>query len=417
MSFRHSVMSMHALPSCTVVTGSGAGGALGSVTDRCIPEDTADARNDEPRRGVSTVRRRGPRPEDAPFRPFFVAPATRIIGEAVGPDRGPATSRREMKDGTREPAGLPDGMAWRDTPLGPPDTWPERPRTMVGLVLRCPAASCLFWGPDGRMIYNDAWAADLGPLHPQALWAPAVRLSPDLARAHGAALQAAAAGATPEIEGPLLPVMWRSLVDRPSASLSCTPVMGDADAADGLLVQLSLVGGHERHNARSGAPAETVRRNAFMLRLSDALRQVEAPDEVQALGTRMLGEELDADGATLTEVDLGAGIAWERCAYRRDGAATPAAAPQALSDYEPAIDLLRNGLSIMLDDIGDAAAGPSGAVAAEVLRYARTPHRAQLSVPIRAAATWAVATSAAVQRCGASWRTVSTDTRASPRRI
>src|SRR5689334_18471420 len=47
---------------------------------------------------------------------------------------------------------------WSDTGLGPVSGWPQSLQTTVGLLLRSPVPIVLLWGPDGIMIYNDAYS-------------------------------------------------------------------------------------------------------------------------------------------------------------------------------------------------------------------------------------------------------------------
>src|SRR6056297_2589317 len=118
-----------------------------------------------------------------------------------------------------------------------------------------------------------------------------------------------------------------------------------------------------------------------MLRLSDTLRRLDDPQELQTLGTQMLAEELKADRASFSEVDLAAGTAWERCEYRRDASAPSHAVDHQLSNYGPAIHMLRQGLPLVIEDIRDADGAPASPTASEVLRYAHAPFRAQLTIP------------------------------------
>ena len=61
---------------------------------------------------------------------------------------------------------------WVATPLGPSDTWPERLRGAVELMLTSPLVSTLAVGPGRVLLYNDAAAALYGDRHPEALGRP-----------------------------------------------------------------------------------------------------------------------------------------------------------------------------------------------------------------------------------------------------
>ncbi|WP_210526664.1 PAS domain-containing hybrid sensor histidine kinase/response regulator [Rubellimicrobium arenae] len=61
------------------------------------------------------------------------------------------------------------GRDWSATPLGTIDTWPQSLRTALGIVLRSPVPIVMLWGPDGIMLYNDAYSGFAGGRHPQLL--------------------------------------------------------------------------------------------------------------------------------------------------------------------------------------------------------------------------------------------------------
>jgi two-component sensor histidine kinase len=52
------------------------------------------------------------------------------------------------------------------TGLGPVSGWPQSLKTTVGMLLRSPVPIVLLWGPDGIMIYNDAYSVFAGGRHP-----------------------------------------------------------------------------------------------------------------------------------------------------------------------------------------------------------------------------------------------------------
>lgn len=58
---------------------------------------------------------------------------------------------------------------WGTTALGSPDHWPAGLKTVVALILRSPVPIVTLWGPDGYMIYNDAYSVFAGGRHPQLL--------------------------------------------------------------------------------------------------------------------------------------------------------------------------------------------------------------------------------------------------------
>ena len=65
---------------------------------------------------------------------------------------------------------------WSNTPLGPAANWPQALRSSVEIVLASGFPMAVRWGPQLISIYNDAYAALLGPKHPAALGEPIDRV-------------------------------------------------------------------------------------------------------------------------------------------------------------------------------------------------------------------------------------------------
>lgn len=70
-------------------------------------------------------------------------------------------------------AGLMRKLDWSQTPLGPPERWPQSLRNAINILLSSRAQIVLFWGRDLITFYNDAYAPVFGRKHPQALGLPA----------------------------------------------------------------------------------------------------------------------------------------------------------------------------------------------------------------------------------------------------
>jgi hypothetical protein len=60
---------------------------------------------------------------------------------------------------------------WSASPLGPPETWPQSLRSVVGLLLSSKFPMFVAWGNELGFLYNDPYAEILGTKHPKALGA------------------------------------------------------------------------------------------------------------------------------------------------------------------------------------------------------------------------------------------------------
>ena len=262
---------------------------------------------------------------------------------------------------------------WAGTPLGPVGTWDMRLRTMAGFVLRSPAPVCLFWGAAGTMIFNEEWRVGLGSFQACVLGRNLADVQPTLADAYAAALAPAPEFERPSFAAMLEPAMWRVLVDRPGAGLSCRVIPGDRGEIAGLLVQRRL---------GTVTESRVPNRSTFLLRLSDQLRRIDDPDSIQQTATRMVGEVLGADRVSFAEIDPEAQVAHERCEYRRDPAAPPHEMTHRLREAGPALGLLQMGVPLLVRDVLAPNGSPADNAAAEVLGYAIAPFRAHMAVPV-----------------------------------
>ncbi|HTV00443.1 MAG TPA: PAS domain-containing protein [Luteitalea sp.] len=70
--------------------------------------------------------------------------------------------------------------AWTDSPLGPPQQWPQALRVALGICLHSSIPTAIYWGDELRLLYNDAWTPIPSDKHPWALGRPAREVWPDI---------------------------------------------------------------------------------------------------------------------------------------------------------------------------------------------------------------------------------------------
>lgn len=69
---------------------------------------------------------------------------------------------------------------WSSHPLGPPAGWPATLQMAISLCLNSSFPTCVYWGPECWLLYNDAWAPVPADKHPGALGRPAREVWTDI---------------------------------------------------------------------------------------------------------------------------------------------------------------------------------------------------------------------------------------------
>ncbi|HET6629023.1 MAG TPA: ATP-binding protein [Woeseiaceae bacterium] len=69
---------------------------------------------------------------------------------------------------------------WSATPLGLTEAWPRPLRFALGVCLGSTFPTAIYWGPDLRLLYNDAWSPIPAEKHPWALGRPAREVWADI---------------------------------------------------------------------------------------------------------------------------------------------------------------------------------------------------------------------------------------------
>ena len=95
-----------------------------------------------------------------------------------------------------EMAALIRAHDWSSTPLGPIETWPQSLKTATGLVVASPVPIVMLWGPQGVMIYNDAYSVFAGGRHPQLLGSNVLEGWPEVADFNANVMKVGLAGGT-----------------------------------------------------------------------------------------------------------------------------------------------------------------------------------------------------------------------------
>ncbi len=242
---------------------------------------------------------------------------------------------------------------WSAT-LGPPDSWPRSLKTFVGFMIQSPIALVLRWGPDGIMIYNDAYSVFAGRRHPQLLGSKTREGWPEIADFTDDVMKVGLAGGTLSYKNQML-VLDRSGTFEPVwLDLEYSAVPDDSGKPGGVVA--IVVETTKRFQAE-------MRRDA-LAQLTDALRDAEEPVAVQYETSKILGEALAASRVGYGTIDPVA----ETLTVIRDWTAAGVesmAGTLALRDYGSFIDSLKRGEFIA---IADVEKDPRTAAAADTLK-------------------------------------------------
>ena len=71
-------------------------------------------------------------------------------------------------------------FSWSATPLSLPEEWPPSLRASLSICLHSAFPTAIYWGPELRHLYNDAWVPILADRHPWALGRPATDVWGDI---------------------------------------------------------------------------------------------------------------------------------------------------------------------------------------------------------------------------------------------
>jgi PAS domain-containing protein len=260
---------------------------------------------------------------------------------------------------------------WSGTPLGPISGWPQSLRSALGISLRTPTASAVFWGPDHLFLYNDPWAALLRDgRHPGMLGRPAREVLEDVwdvlgeqfARvlADGQAVNMVDTLLVRHLQGQVYDSYW---------SYSLLPVAGEDGQIAGILAQVR----------ESTQFVQRARRDALMLRVSEMLRRLDDPADILDTAFALVGEEVHASRIGYAEIDeAGGSVEILRCAVENGAADISGIFP--IPQFGAGIDEdLRAGETIR---IHDAAADPRLADPEVAARYEKLGVASALVVPI-----------------------------------
>jgi PAS domain S-box-containing protein len=124
---------------------------------------------------------------------------------------------------------------WSKTSLGPSAAWPQSLKTTVDLLLRSPVPIVLLWGPDGEMIYNDAYSGFAEGRHPRLLGSKVREGWPEVAEFNDHVMRVCLAGQTLSYRDMELTLYRKGVPEQVWMDLSYSPVPDETGKPAGVL--------------------------------------------------------------------------------------------------------------------------------------------------------------------------------------
>ncbi|HEY0326677.1 MAG TPA: PAS domain-containing protein [Allosphingosinicella sp.] len=235
---------------------------------------------------------------------------------------------------------------WAATPLGPIEGWSPELKLATSLVLENGFPAVLVWGPELVTLYNDAFRPILGA-KPEALGRSFADIWSEVWNEVSPIVKRAFAGKTTFNKDYPVAVERSEGTEQAYFSFSYSPVR-EADGSVAGMVG-TVVETTERliTESRIGVTEE---RQAFLLKLSDALRPLSDPLEIKATACRVVGEHLNADRSYYVEFDDARAVFVVEQDYHRAGD-MPLAGTYPFTDYGQPLEIFKAGNPLLVEDV------------------------------------------------------------------
>src|ERR1700761_8628407 len=126
-------------------------------------------------------------------------------------------------------------LDWSNPSLGPIAGWPQSLKTAVGILVRSPVPIVLLWGPDGIMIYNDAYSVFAGGRHPQLLGSKVREGWPEVADFNDNVMKVGLAGGTLAYKDQELTLYRHGRPEQVWMNLDYSPVLDESGRPAGVI--------------------------------------------------------------------------------------------------------------------------------------------------------------------------------------
>ncbi|HEY0490419.1 MAG TPA: ATP-binding protein [Telluria sp.] len=232
---------------------------------------------------------------------------------------------------------------WTATAIGHPDSWPAELRNTFALMLDSRFPMFVAWGPELTFLYNEAYVYLLEGKHPQALGTPLPKVWPELWHQVRPLIETTFSGVATVGED-VTRVLRRNGRDEPSTfTLSYSPVRGQSGDVAGAFCVIR----------ETTARTRLEQRQAFQLRLSDALRARTDPASIIAITAELLATHLNVSRVVAGDYDCDQQVLTFDANYTFSPAAALVGTFAAGSFGADNLKSLENGATWVCDDMAN----------------------------------------------------------------
>lgn len=189
---------------------------------------------------------------------------------------------------------------WAATPIGPISDWPVSLRHTVAMMLPSPVPIVLLWGPEGVMIYNDAYAEFAGGRDSHLLGSNVLDGWEEVAEFNANVMKVGLAGGTLSYRDFML-TLWRNgQPEQVWLNLDYSPVPGDDGTPAGVIAfVVEITDAYKDRQALQDREA----RLRFLDELANALADSRRAEEILSITTRMTAQHLGLSNCAYADMD------------------------------------------------------------------------------------------------------------------
>jgi signal transduction histidine kinase len=242
---------------------------------------------------------------------------------------------------------------WASSSMGDPLAWPSVLRHTVNVMLQSAFPMFVLWGDRLQCLYNDAYVAILGGLHPESFARSFFEIWPEVEDVIAPIIARAMAGESVFHEN--MPVLLDRIgyPDQAWFTFSYSPLADEHGVIHGVLCTCM----------ETTRQARVELRQTFQLEIAERLRGLSNPHLIMQETSRLLARQLGADAVVFGEFDeTGRTIRRHESRGSDDGGIGNMGVRSAADLGEEMLVLLRNGGVLVIDDLqhggGNAWIGP-----------------------------------------------------------